>query len=217
MNARNTKLFFLVTTLLAISTAAMGQKPDKDGWYSLFNGKNLEGWKANENADTFQVVDGEIVVKGPRSHLFYVGPVSDADFKNFHWKCEIMTKPNANSGMYFHTKYEKEGWPSAGYEVQVNNTHADPKKTGGLYGVKDVMNDSPAKDNEWFTQEVIVRGKHVTIKVNGKTTAEYTEPDDVDRPEGMKGRQIGHGTIALQGHDPGSEIHYRKVMIKPLK
>jgi len=192
-------------------------KPDEDGWYSLFNGKNLDGWKASENKDCFKVVDGEIVVNGERSHLFYVGPVEKADFKNFEWKCEIMTKPNSNSGMYFHTRYQEEGWPSKGYEVQVNNTHSDPKKTGGLYSVVDVMDNSPVKDNEWFTQHVIVNGKRVIIKVNDKTTVDYTEPDGAQRPRDMRGRVLDHGTIALQGHDPGSEVHYRKVLIKPIK
>lgn len=212
---------FLLAALLAVGASAVAQEadpqPDQDGWYSLFNGKNLDGWKINENPETFRVVDGVLVVKGDRGHMFYVGPVNDADFKNFEWKCEIMTKPNANSGMYFHTKYQKEGWPSKGYEVQVNNTHSDRKKTGGLYSVKDVMDESPAEDNEWFTQHVIVNGKRIIVKVDGETTVDYTEPDDLERPDGMEDRRLDHGTIAIQGHDPGSEIHYRKIMIKPLK
>jgi hypothetical protein len=190
-------------------------KGDKNQWVELFNGKDLDGWKANENPETFRVENGELIVKGERSHLFYVGPFMDANFKNFHWRCEIMTMPNSNSGMYFHTKYQDEGWPEKGYEVQVNNTHGDPRKTGGLYGVKDVMNNSPAKDGEWFTQEVIVEGKRVIIKVNGEVTADYTEPDDVKRRD-FKGRVIDSGTLAIQGHDPGSEVHFRKIEIKPL-
>lgn len=196
--------------------AAEATEADEEGWISLFNGQDLEGWQANENKETFSVENGAIKVAGPRSHLYYVGRVHEANFKNFHWKCEIMTKPKANSGMYFHTKFQREGWPSTGYEVQVNNTHGDPKKTGGLYAIKDVMNQSPAKDDEWFTQEVIVNGKQVTIKVNGKTTTEYTEPENAERPAEMKDRLLSSGTIALQGHDPGSVIYYRKVMIKPL-
>ena len=78
---------------------------------------------------------------GP-AHLFYDGPVHNHDFKNFHLKAEVMTFPHANSGIYFHTKYQEEGWPAQGFECQVNQTHSDPKKTGGLYAVKDVMNDA---------------------------------------------------------------------------
>ncbi|MCO6043950.1 DUF1080 domain-containing protein [Aeoliella sp. ICT_H6.2] len=189
---------------------------EEEGWISLFNGKDLTGWKVNENPETFKVEDGEIVVNGNRAHLFYVGDVEDHDFKNFEWKCEVMTKPNSNSGMYFHTKYQDGGWPEKGYEVQVNATHGDPKKTGGLYAVKDVMNKAPHKDNEWFTQHVIVKGNHVIVKVNGKVTTDYTEPEDVDRADGFKGRVLSSGTFALQGHDPGSEVHFRKILVKPL-
>jgi hypothetical protein len=192
-------------------------KPDADGWYSLFNGKDLSGWKTSEdNPDTFKVVDGEIVVKGPRCHLYYVGPVNGGKFNNFEWKCEILTKPGANSGMYFHTRYQKEGWPKRGVEVQINNTHGDPRKTGSLYRAKDIMNDSPAKDNEWFTQHVIVKGRNVTVKVNGKVVNEFTETKNPVREAGWEQNVVSSGMLALQGHDPGSEIHFRKIMVKPL-
>jgi 3-keto-disaccharide hydrolase len=223
MRLQNNVLFLVIfsfaTAASAAETAAELEvpKPDADGWYSLFNGKDLTGWKKSEdNQDTIQVVDGEIVAHGPACHLFYVGPVNKGNFKNFEWKCEILTKPKSNSGMYFHTKYQKDGWPSNGIEVQVNNTHGDPIKTGSLYKLKNIMNNSPAKDNEWFTQHVIVDGRKVTVKVNDKVVNEYTVPDDLKREKGWEKNVLGEGTFALQGHDPGSEVHYRKVMVKPL-
>ena len=192
-------------------------KPDADGWYTLFNGKDLKGWKLSEdNPETFKVVDGEIVVRGKVCHLYYAGPVNDADFKNFEWKCDVLTKPGANSGMYFHTKYQPTGFPKKGIECQVDNSHTDPRRTGSLYQLKDVMNDSPAKDNEWFTQTVIVKGDQITIKVNGKVVNEFTWPKDFKREGGFKENLLGSGTFALQGHDPGSEVHYRNIMVKPL-
>jgi hypothetical protein len=190
---------------------------DADGWISLFNGKNLDGWKlSKDNPDTFKVVDGQIVAKGKVCHLYYAGKVNDANFKNFQWKCEVMTKPNSNSGMYFHTKYQDAGFPTTGIECQVNNSHRDPRRTGSLYQLKDVMNDSPAKDNEWFTQEVIVKGPHITVKVNDKVVNEFDWPENFKREAGFKDNLLGSGTFALQGHDPGSEVHYRKIMVKPL-
>ncbi len=121
--------------LLSCSQLTLGQE---DGWIELFDG-TLNGWRVNEeNKDTFSVRDGMIVVDGPRSHLFYDGPVNNANFKNFELKVEVMTKPHANSGIYFHTEYEEKGWPPKGVEVQVNNTHSDWRKTGGLYAIQDV-------------------------------------------------------------------------------
>lgn len=190
---------------------------ENEGWISLFDGKTLNGWTASENKDTFKVQDGMIVASGPRSHLFYTGPVQNADFTNFEWKADIMTLPNSNSGMYFHTQYQETGWPDKGYEVQVNNSHSDWRRTGGLYAVADVR-QSPAKDNQWFTQHIIVRGKHIIVKVNGITTVDYTEPDSVAQTgyAGMPGRKLSSGTFALQGHDPGSTVYFKNIMVKPL-
>lgn len=206
-----------VVALLMVASLgfAQGDKKKSDGWVSIFDGKTLDGWKVGENAATFKVENGAIVVDGPRAHLFYVGPVMDHNFKDFEFKADVMTMPGSNSGMYFHTEYQETGWPAKGYEVQVNNTHTDPKKTGGLYGIKDV-NPAPAKDNEWFTQHIIVEGKRVRIMVNGQTTVDYTEPENTERPQGMSGRLISSGTIALQGHDPKSKVLYKNIMVRPL-
>jgi hypothetical protein len=185
------------------------------GWESLFDGKTLNGWKASENKNTFSVRDGMIVASGPRSHLFYVGPIQNANFKNFELKADVMTKPGSNSGIYFHTDYQETGWPNKGYEVQVNNTHTDWRKTGGLYAVKDV-DESPAKDNEWFTEHIIVRDKRIIIKVNGKTTVDWTEPEGF-KLENQPGRKLSSGTFALQGHDPKSVVYFKNIMVKPVR
>jgi hypothetical protein len=199
---------FVFTASLAFAEEA--PKPDKDGWYSLFNGKDLTGWKVSEeNSDSFRIEDGQIVANGDPAHLYYAGPVNNGKFKNFEWKCEIITKPKANSGMYFHTKYQPGGWPANGIEVQVNNSHTDPRRTASIYRIKDVMNDAPAKDDEWFTQHVIVDGNKVTVKVNDKVVNEWTQPEDYKRERGWERAVIGEGTFALQAHDPGSEVHYR--------
>ncbi len=202
-------------TLLALglSIACLAPAADKDGWISLFDGKSLAGWKANEAPDTFKVENGELIVKGPRAHLFYVGDVQCAKFKNFELKLDISTRPKANSGVYFHTEFGP-GWPAKGYEVQVNNTHGDPKKTAGLYNVKDNL-EAPAKDGEWFTMTIKVVGKRVTTSVNGKVIVDYTEEEQPQR-KSNPGRLIGSGTFAIQGHDPGSVIHYKNIFVKPL-
>jgi hypothetical protein len=208
------KAALCVTILLIV--CLMADNGDASGkWIKLFDGKTLKGWKASENPGTFKVEKGMIVVDGPRAHLFYDGPVNNHNFKNFEFKADVMTKPGSNSGIYFHTEYQEQGWPAKGYEVQVNNTHPDPRKTGSLYAIKDVS-EIPAKDNEWFTEHIIVKDKTITIKVNGKTLVEYTEPKNAERPEKMSGRLLSSGTIALQGHDPNSKVFYKNIMIKIL-
>ena len=193
---------------LAIAASASGSAAAQSSdWIPLFDGKSLAGWKASENPATFRVENGEIIVNGPRAHLFYDGPVLNHEFKDFELKVDVMTRPGANSGIYIRTAYQPEDWPSKGYEVQVNNSHTDWRRTGSLYAVQDVRESE--KDNEWFTVHAIVRGRHIVVTVNGRQTVDYTEP------EGSPTRLTG-STIALQGHDPGSEVHYKNVLIRPL-
>ncbi len=148
-----------------------------DGWISLFDGKSFNGWKVGNNASSFRVDSGMIIVNGPVAHLFYVGDVKNHDFKNFEFKAQVMTTPGSNSGIYFHTKYQEKGFPDNGFEAQVNNSHTDWKRSGSLYDIQDVK-EVYAKDNEWYTEYIKVEGKHIIIKINDKQVVDYTEPDD---------------------------------------
>jgi hypothetical protein len=185
------------------------------GWHLLFDGKSLDGWKASEQPGTFSIADGQMVVNGPRSHLFYTGPVADHDFKNFELSVDVLTKPKANSGVYFHTEWQDAGWPAKGYEVQVNNTHKDPKRTAGLYGIKDNF-DVVAQDDVWFTLNIKVEGRHITVSVDGKIISDFTEPEGWTPPANFAGRRLTRGTFALQGHDPESIVHYRNLKVRVL-
>ena len=204
---------FAVACCLFVSVAL--KKDPQDGWISLFDGKTLNNWKVGDNASTFAISDGAIVVNGPTAHLFYDGDVQQHNFKNFEFKADVMTFPGSNSGIYFHTAFQQGGWPSKGYEVQVNNSHTDWRRTGSLYAIQDVK-EVYVKDNEWYTEYIKVEGKHVTIKINDKTVVDYTEPDNVERPDNMKDRKISNGTFALQGHDPKSKVMFKNIMVKPL-
>ena len=185
------------------------------GWRLLFDGKSLDGWKANETPGTFSVKDGEIVVRGARSHLFYVGPVQDHVFKNFELTVDVLTFPKSNSGVYFHTAWQDSGWPEKGYEIQVNNSHSDPKRTAGIYAIKDNL-DAVAKDGTWFTLSIRVEGRHIIKKVDGKVIEDYAQEEKPERLANYAGRLIGSGTFALQGHDPGSEVHFRNIKVRTL-
>ena len=203
-----------VACSFVLSAAASADHHNTE-WISMFNGRNLDGWKVNENKDSIGVEDGMMVIDGPIAHAFFVGSDGKADFKDFHFQAQVKTMKGANSGIYFHTKFQDSGWPSKGYECQVNNTHTDVKKTGGLYGIKDNF-EAPAKDGEWFDYDIIVKGKHIVIKINDKTIVDYTEPDKAKREGQFKDRLISSGTFAIQAHDPKSVVHYRNMRVKKL-
>lgn len=229
------------TSALTLATAAtlllggLTQTPAaaEEGFVPLFNGKDLTGWTpSKENPDYFSVKDGALIVKGGKSHLFYTGDVNGGKFKNFELKLKVRTTKGSNSGVYFHTQYQDTDWPKIGFEAQVNSTHKDPKKTGSLYGIVNILvlepgqkepaggehlkrDKAPSTDGEWFDYHITVKGKTVTIKVNGETTVQWTEPEG-GVESGFAGRKIGEGTFGLQAHDPESEVHYQSIEVKVL-
>ncbi len=207
---------FLVCTIavcgIIIFTAT---KKAGSEWVVLFDGKTLNGWKVGKNAATFSVDSGMIIAHGPTAHLFYTGDVQQHNFKNFEFKASVKTMPGSNSGIYFHTVYQDSSWPKKGYEVQVNNSHTDWRRTGSLYGIEDVK-EVFVKDNEWFTEYIKVEGKRVIIKINDRTVVDYTEPGNVQRNAGDEGRVISNGTFALQGHDPNSKVYFKDIVVRAL-
>ena len=70
------------------------------------------------------------------------------------------------------------------------------------------MNTAPHKPDEFFTQEVIAVGPKITIIVNGKTTLDNWEDPN---------KTYTKGHFALQGHDPGSVMTFKKVEYKPIQ
>jgi hypothetical protein len=185
----------------------------EEGFVSLFDGKTFDGWKAaTENSDTWKIEDGALVTRGPRCHLYYVG--DGQAFTNFEFKAEVMTEPNSNGGIYFHTKYQETGWPSQGFECQVNVSQSDWKKTGSLYDLVN-LGHTPAQDNKWWTQHIIVNGNKVTVKIDDIVVLEYTEPRGAQPGRGFS-RKIGSGTFAFQAHDPNSVVRIRNVRVKRL-
>jgi hypothetical protein len=189
--------------LFAMATAFCAAQdrptPGKDGWVSMFDGKTLDGWKANENPESWKVVDNAITGDGPASHLFWM----TRECENCEFFAEVRLNHSGNSGMYFRTAFGP-GFPK-GYEAQVENTSPDPQKTGSLYGICKVT-EQLIQDDAWWTQHIIVTGNHVVIKVNGKTV---TECDDAQK-------RYQKGYLALQQHNPGSVVQYRNLMMRPL-
>jgi hypothetical protein len=199
---------------------AMAAGPEE--WTELFDGHSLNGWRPSENKNSWKVINGMLAANGPRSHLFYVGGVHGADFRNFELEVELITKPQCNSGIYFHTAYQETGFPEKGFEIQINNTalgdggYLERKKTGSLYGLRN-MYKQLVPDEKPFRINAAVRGKNVQIRLNGQLLVDYVEPTPPVIPQGgEKQRFLDHGTFALQCHNDGSKAFYRSVRVRPL-
>ena len=214
-----------VAPFLLLAAMQAGRATVEPGFTSLFNGKDFDGWVIKGPAETFKVEDGAIVANGAASHLYYVGPFRNHSFRDFELKVDVMTRASSNGGVYVLTDYEDPAvnvrasgrFPARGFEIQVNNSYTDRARTGSLYHVVDILDDSPAKDDEWFTEHIIVKGDTITVKVNDRQVVQWTQPEDWNGGREGPGRRItGPGTIALQGHDPKSVVYYRNIRIKPL-
>ena len=218
--SRNTRLLRLLCSIscLAIGLNASASEPS---WIELFDGKSMEGWKASEHPDTWRVENGLLVAHGARSHLFYEGPAENHSFRNFELVAEVRTQKNCNSGIYFHTEYQESGWPSKGYEIQINNSYRghgkyrELKRTGSLYAVRNIYS-SFMPDGEWFEMRIRVVARRICVWVNDYQTVDYIESEESARGTNRAGRLLAHGTIALQGHDPDSLVAFRRVAIRPL-
>ena len=183
----------------AVLFALAAAPADTDGWISMFDGKTLNGWKANERPESWTVRDGTITGDGEASHLFWM----EHECENCEFKAEVKIGHAGNSGMYFRTAFGP-GFPK-GYEAQVNSSHTDPVRTGSLYGFVKVL-ETLIPDDTWGTQDIIAQGNHIIIKVNDKVTVDYVEATN----------RYTKGYLALQQHNKGSVVQYRNLMYRPL-
>jgi len=194
---------------------AAGSTIRADDWVTVFDGKSLAGWKANEKPESFSVENSELKMKGGMAHLF-CEKEGFADLKNFEFKAEVKTLPGSNSGVFFHTENRGPGGLKKGYEAQINTSFVkDPRKTGSLVDVKD-LDKSPVEDNVWYKFHLVVKGKQIIVNINGKPLLDYTEEDKPTRKKGREERLLSHGPIALQAHDPESTTFFRNIQIKKL-
>jgi hypothetical protein len=220
----NMKRRFMSMLLLVVATAVQGKtRAVEPGFTGLFNGNDLTGWKIAGPPESFTISDGAIVASGPASHAYYDGPLRNHRFRNFELRVDAMARAGANGGVYILTEFEQVGgnerasgrFPSKGFEVQVYNGTGGPR-TGSLYHVVD-LDESPVKDDEWFTLTIVVQNDTIAVKVNDKQVVNWTQPSDWDGGREGPGRRItGPATIALQAHDSKSAVLYKDIRIKLL-
>ena len=192
-------------------------------WRELFNGQDLSGWQANAHPESFTVEDGVLKLHGKNgmSHLFFVGDSGrDVAFKNFELVAVVRSKPDSNSGIFFHTGRElrKGKYLNKGYEVQLNSSNIEKRKTGSLYGIVD-LNKSPVDETEWFEIRLRVDESRIQVFVGDKQVIDYTEPTTPIREPARAKRLLDSdgGAIALQAHDPNSIFYFKQIRIRELK
>ena len=195
--------------LLFITPMKLTKSEEQGEWVQLFNGQDLSGWKASSDPEAFKVVDGAIRVNAisKAAHLFYVGdtPKDTWIFKDFELKATVRSDAGSNSGIFIHTgpvTRNRIGHLRDGYEVQLNSSEKEKRKTGSLYAIQDLP-ESPVDETQWFVVNIKVEGKTIRVTIDGKQVVEYTEPKKPKREPQRAGRLLSDfgGMIALQAHD----------------
>src|SRR5256714_1747015 len=185
----------LAGLLIAPATLAA----DEGKWIKMFNGKDLDGWQANERPESWKVVDGAIMGDGEASHLFWM----KQECENCEFKAMVKISDGGNSGMLFRAAFGP-GFPK-GYEAQVNSTHKDPVRTGSLYNFVRIY-DELVPPGTWFNQHIIAQGNHIIIEVNDKKVVDFVDEKNT----------FTSGYLVLQQHNKGSVVTFKNLMMKSL-
>ncbi len=195
----------IVSIVVLLVLASFSTPPRRQ---SLFNGKDLTGWKIY-GTEKWYVDKGQLVCEsGPDKKYGYLA--TEKFYKNFDITVEFLQESNGNSGLFFRSTIE--GTKIAGWQCEVAPRGND---TGGIYEsygrgwLKQIDDDKEdiLKPGKWNKLRLRVDGDRVQTWLNGKPMVDFT-----DEKIGK-----GNGSIALQIHDGGGiKVRWRKLMIEEL-
>ena len=186
------------------------------GMASIFNGKDLAGWHTVEpNKSQFTVTKaGELNVKNGRGAL-----ESEKSYGDFVLQLECFSNgKHLNSGVFFRPI---PGEFNNGYECQIRNEYKDGDRnqpidfgTGGIYRRQPARRVT-ADDFAWFPMTLVVSGDHMAAWVNGIQVSDWTDPRSPDKNP-RNGLRTDPGTLQIQGHDPTTDLSFRKLQIQEM-
>jgi hypothetical protein len=192
---------------------------NEEGFVALFDGKTLDGWQGDKSG--YEIVDGAIVCKEKGGGNIY----TDREYADFHLKFEFKLTPGANNGIGIRTPLA--GDPAyVGMEIQVLDDTDERYKGlkewqhhGSVYGVVASKTGHLKPVGQWNSEEIIVKGKHVTVILNGTTIVDAdvekaSTPKTIDGQD-HPGLQRDQGFICFCGH--GAHVEYRNLRLKELK
>jgi hypothetical protein len=219
--------WFLVSALgLAVFTASAAEEEKKDspkieeGFTSLFDGKTLEGWQGNVKG--YAAEDGAIVCvpgKGGGGNLY-----TKKEYADFDLRLDFKLTPGANNGLGIRAPLEGDA-AYVGMELQVLDDTAKQYANlkpfqyhGSIYGLVAAKRGHQKPVGEWNSQQVICKGRKVTVILNGVTIVD-ADLDEVAKDEKLDikahpGMNRPKGYIGFLGH--GSKVEFRNLRIKEL-
>ena len=188
-------------------------KPVQD--QSIFDGRTLAGWKTDQRLESqFAIEGGELKMKGGRGQL-----ESKERYADFIFSAHIRTNAQGlNSGVFFRCI---PGDIMNGYESQIENQFVGKDRSKPRdHGTGGIFRRCPARwvnasDEKWFAKTIIADGATICIWVNGLLVADWTDQRKPNQNP-RRGRRLEAGTIILQGHDPTTDLSFRKIRVREL-
>ena len=181
------------------------------GLKSIFNGRNLSGWKEYPGKKSkFSVTsNGDLNVKNGPGQLETEGRYGD-----FVLQLEAFVNgEKRNSGIFFRS-IPGDWW--MGYESQIHNGYADNDRTRPLdFGTGAIYRRQKARkvvsnDFEWFDKTIVATGNHIAVWVNGQQVTDWTD-NRAANENPREGLRTEPGTFIIQGHDPTTDISFRNL------
>lgn len=222
-------LIALLAALTGCSSIHTGSRTDSynlsrqertEGYEILFDGTDLSQWTSHTNE--YFVEDGCIVMRpsgGGHGNLY-----SKKEYGDFILRFEFLLTPGANSGLGLRHKMVTTASGYDGMELQILDNPAPEYANlkpyqyhGSLYGWVPAKRGFLKPTGEWNYQEVIARGSHITIRLNGTTILD-TDIREVlkDVPEDKIPRTLLYqkGHIVFLGHN--SVLQFRNIRVREL-
>ena len=170
------------------------------GWVTLLDDKDMGDW--NHVGETNWRIEDGAVVADRRTSKGAAHLVTKTSYKDFQVYVEFWASDDANSGIFIRCSNVENISANTCYEVNIFDQRQDPTYgTGAIVNFAEV-NPMPKAGGKWNTFEITAKGRHITIVLNGQTTAE------------LHNGLFTEGPFALQ-HGAGV-IKFRKVAVKPL-
>jgi hypothetical protein len=213
----------------------LGQAQD-EGFTTLFNGKDLTGWvygrraggAENKTGKGYQVENGVLfTTKEDGGNLF-----TEKEYSDFVFRFDFKLTENANNGIGIRAPLEGDA-AYVGMEIQVLDdggsqyTKLQPAQYhGSVYHLFPATRGHQKPVGEWNSEEITVKGRQITVKLNGVTITSGNLDDvkdaellkkhrDMSKPEGSRGIANTKGHIGFLGH--GTRVEFRNIRIKPLE
>jgi len=202
----------VIVAALLVSVFSSPARTTSSDWVSLFNGKDLSGWK-NNGAEKWVVEDGTILCASTVNKYGYLS--TEKTYRDFDLRLKFKSESEGNSGVFLRSKITGVD-PEHGPDIEGMQVEVDPsigKHTGGLYesggrgwvAMPTEAGEKALKPGEWNDLEISARGNHIVTQLNGVKVVDFTDPT----------QKFSAGVVGLQIHTGGGvKMRWKDISIR---